>query len=187
MWQQLQLLSEQFFYLNAKTMAIPLLTALKAGAALKKVPPKAWYGLAIFAVVLFLWFSAKAAGKRKALAGKEKPKALPTAGEGIPAMGIDADGKPIAWDPTPLADALKDAILGWDWYFASENPEKVAAMTPLHTLSDDQLIAVWNSFNARHGNEQYGNLRQWIEEDTWPSSAKVDVVLARMDKLKLFQ
>ena len=96
-------------------------------------------------------------------------KPLPTGGAGIPATGFDSSGKPIAWDPEPLAASLFNVLDGASFVV---NPAKSGAMVQLVSLpTDDMIVAVYNTFNVKYGDGE--TLTQWIADEwTFPGQSQ---------------
>ncbi|MEM7036283.1 MAG: hypothetical protein AAF570_04825 [Bacteroidota bacterium] len=159
--------------------------AAGAKSVISRIPRPVWYILAVLVIVGIIYWSGKRAGKRSVV---RPPKDLPTGGNGIPVVGTDSSGNAIAWNPENIVDALKDSMWGWAWGGGT----KTAALSALHPLSDDQFVAVWNRFNEKYWNSTewrdsgYGNIRDWIEDETWDSPAGYDRVIQRMNDLQLY-
>ena len=131
------------------------------------------------ALALFgIWYWGRQTGKNKVLRNVSE---LPNSGSGIPAVGIDKEGKLISWDPTPLAQEAKDVLTMWAW-----TESKNAWLDKVSALTDDQLAALYNKFSALYITEGWGTLYDHINETTFGLfDDRKDKLIARMNVLKL--
>ena len=95
---------------------------------------------------------------------------LPAGGAGIPAVGYDQSGSPVAWNPKPLADELFSAF---DGLFTPIHIKSAAVVKLLNLPTPDMLTAVYNTFNQIHGDGE--TLTEWIRSET-PFPGQSDAV-----------
>ena len=127
--------------------------------------------VAIIAVVLIIYWRGKKAGE------KETPKEVP--------LPIDTQGGNVTtFNPGPLTDALHDDI---NEIFGIRNIEPYRELL---TISNSQLVAVYNDWNQRYYAEDSRTLPQAIKHEmtslfsfTWPTLA--ETVLDRFKSLNL--
>ena len=129
----------------------------------------------IFLIVVIIigavyWYGQKQ-GKEKA----QQPQKLPNNGSGIPQ----------GWLPDALADEGYDVLKGanpvtfWKDIWAEK----------LTTLSNDQLVAVYNEFNRKYKSKgglfsDGGTMTKWIEDDNFSGlGGKNKEILARLKSL----
>ena len=126
-------------------------------------------------ILMFIYYSGKKAGKTKGLLGQGKPEDLPNSGSGIPK----------GWNPDSLVGKLFAALDGVDWF--SSNDDKTESYGALVSLTDDQIVAVYNRFNQLHGKAKDGQYQEtlymWIQNDNGDDS-KIKA-LAALEKLGL--
>jgi len=123
---------------------------------------------------------------RKTNGGMPDPKELPNAGDGIPVVGTGADGKPLSWNPTPLAMELHTTMDG----FWGTPKNKEVAWAKLNNLpTNDMVVAVYNTFNSIPDviESKDGTLVNWIRDEVGYlfSTSWKDRVLARLASLQL--
>jgi len=87
-------------------------------------------------------------------------KPLPTGGAGIPAVGFDQSGKPVAWSAEPLAAQL---FAAFDGITSLPTTKSAAALALVQLPTKDMLTAVYNTFNQKYGDGD--TLTQWIEDE----------------------
>jgi hypothetical protein len=129
-------------------------------------------------LILFIYFKGKADAKDKELF--ENP--LPNSGDGIPITGRDENGKPISWDPTPLAHELENVLSGvMTWAY-----EKERTFQKLTVLTNDQLTALYNTFNKLFYDKSGETMTDWIanEFNVATTSVRKDIV-TRLRNLNL--
>ena len=112
-------------------------------------------------VVVVIWWVGRQMGKEAADKAARKP--LPNSGSGIP-QERQADGTMASWSPTAIANELYSVMnstwaTGWD---KQQAYSKAMALTP------DQLTALYNDFNRRHGRGE--TLTQWIDDEWFPTN-----------------
>lgn len=129
-----------------------------------------WIILATVAIVAFIYFYGRAAGKRKAL---QYVTDLPNSGSGIP----------LSWDPVPLAQTAHDVLVWNAW-----TDDKNKWMDEVSALTDDQLTAVYNTFNTKYLSEGYGTLYDWLNNTSAGLlDSRKSKLLLRMAGLKLIE
>jgi hypothetical protein len=137
-----------------------------------------WVILAGLALLGFVYFSGKSAGKRKV----PKDTELPNAGSGIPVIGTDQNGKKISWSPNAIVSDLFDALNG-SFVMAATKEELFIRMLD---LTDDQLTAVYNKFDKDHYDKDNGTMTQWIKDEFNVSIGSVrDELVRRLQNLRL--
>jgi len=124
----------------------------------RKSTPYVIGGGVLLVILILVYFSGKKAGKSRA--PKDKP--LPTGGQGIPIVGIDASGNQIAWSPDALAKELFDVLDGFDTS-GTQEPVFGAALS----LTDDQLTAVYNRWNNLYYDKENMTLTEWLNSEWW--------------------
>ena len=100
-------------------------------------------------VLITVYLLARASGKRKALKDLNI-KPLPDNGNGIP----------IGWDPLPLANEIFTKLDGVFTWAADKETSFAKAME----LTNDQLVALYNSFNRNFGGPK-GSLTKWLRDE----------------------
>lgn len=107
---------------------------------------------------------------------------LPAGGAGLPVTGYNAQGQAIAWDPRPLSDELYSAMSGLGT-FSGTKDEAWSKLANLPT--PDMVTAVYNDFNARHGDGS--TLTQWIRDEYYYDyfTGVRDATLAKLALLNL--
>ena len=125
----------------------------------RKSTPYIFGGAILLIVLIAVYFSGKKAGK----GNRPKSKPLPTGGEGIPIVGRDSDGNPISWDPEPLAKELYSVMEG----ILDTEAEQEGTFGKALALTDDQLTALYNRFNALYYDEDEATLTEWIDAEWW--------------------
>jgi hypothetical protein len=120
--------------------------------------------LIVAAIVAVIFFVGKAVGTANAT----KPLELPDNGSGIPK----------GWRPEVLAEDLHDKLSG----VFTLAMDKEVVFRNLLQLTNDQLVAVYNTFNHRFGKE---TMTQWIENEFNVSVGGVrPQLLARLRNLR---
>jgi len=161
-----------------------------ATSFLSRVPWWVWAIAAAIVGVLLYGRRQRNKGEERALSGLERPADLPNAGSGIPTIGTDGEGNPVSWSPEPLAQQLYDAMKGKDWWvWGDQEYEKRSVLGSVAALTDDQLVAVWNAFNTlpkvTEEMANWGNLRNWMEDDSWYGDENYARIIAAFDRLGL--
>ena len=101
----------------------------------------------VFLIAIYFW--GRSAGKKAATGTQAK---LPNNGKGIP----------INWNPTPTVEKVHKAF---NDYFTSAL-DKQTAFQSLLSLTNDQLIAVYNEFNRKYqGGVKGDTLLQWVKDE----------------------
>jgi hypothetical protein len=126
--------------------------------------------VAIIAVVLIIYWRGKKAGER------ETPKEVP--------LPTDTQGGNVTFNPGALTDALHDDI---NEMFGIRDIEPYRELL---TISNSQLVAVYNDWNNRYYLDDNRTLPQAIKHEmtslfsfTWPTIA--ETVLERFKSLNL--
>jgi hypothetical protein len=104
------------------------------------------YTAIILVVVAVVFLVGKSVGKKKE---EKKQVKLPNNGKGIPEK----------WDPKPLANEVYRNFKGVFTWAA----QKEVTMGKLFSLTDDQLVAVYNAFNKHYGGGK--TLTYWLEDE----------------------
>lgn len=144
-----------------------------AAAAALKVVTNRWFliALLVVGVILTIYFSGKRAGK--ATLDKFVARPLPNSGGGIPQN----------WDATAsaLVDELYDAIFSW----TAPVEKKARVIGKFLPLTDDQLTACYNLYNARYGLKNGETLTEAIDGELMPFYDEDDQLIARLRQLNL--
>lgn len=127
------------------------------------------WGLIILTGLVLLYLYGRSAGKKKALEDLNQ-EPLPNNGQGIPT----------GWDPKPVANRLFTVLDGFWTAAATKEP----VFQEAYSLTNDQLVAVYNSFNGLFGSKGKGTLTEWIRDD-WNFSigGKRDPLIERLVSL----
>ncbi len=103
-------------------------------------------------LIVFIYFVGRSSGKNKAQKDQKQDTKLPNNGQGIPA----------GWSPDPIVAELFDAMDGiFAWSSTREN-----AYAKLTSLTKDQITAVYNTFNRKHGKAD-NTLYNWIKDEAY--------------------
>lgn len=97
--------------------------------------------------------------------GTPDEKQLPDSGKGIP----------IGWTARPYSTALYSALKGYPGNIS----EKALIIERLISLTNDQLIAVYNDFNLLYYKEGEGTMLQWLRDENF-SPNNIDVLINRL-------
>ncbi len=139
-----------------------------------------YLGIALL-IILFLasiyWIGIRKGKTRKYTAE------LPNGGSGIP-VTTTTTGEKVTWNPEPLAKEGYDVMNGFfSPFFETRRVEWYGKML---SLTDDQLVAVYNAFNQLYISKGNGTLRDWINDEYNIENSQGYVeLLVRLDKLSL--
>jgi hypothetical protein len=142
------------------------------------VKSRAFQWFVVVAVILIFAYILYRQGVKSG--GFQAAKKLPNNGNGIPA----------GWTPTALSDELWKRLKTYDWYEyfggvnASSDDARIPVMARLMDLTNDQITAVYNDYNARYGNKdgKTSLTAKIADENFLPSK---DVVVIRLNSLGL--
>lgn len=124
------------------------------------------YAVLILVVVAIVFLVGKSMGKKSQ---EKKQVKLPDSGNGIPK----------GWDPRPLANEVFKNFKGV-FTFASV---KEVTLGKVFSLSDDQLVALYNTFN-REFSDNGDTLTKWLRDEYNVAVGGVrDAVVDRLLKL----
>lgn len=112
---------------------------------------------------------------------------LPNNGNGIPTEGVSENGKPVSWNPLPITEELHEVLYGFSMIDIGNSSKKTAVYAKLMALTNDQLVAVYNAYNARYMEEDGDGTLRDVIEDEWfeDSQGNAKKVLDRMVALDL--
>lgn len=156
-----------------------MIPALIGAEALKKVNwKKVIIALLIIALVLYIYFKGKAAGKQ----GKAKYVDIPADIIGGNASGSDANIGQVETGAKirQIAIGLHDDMDGYNWLGHDMKYYKEWV-----TLSNAGFVAVYNDFNKMYMSEGKGTLKQWLVDEMYRDSLVDDIILPRMASLNL--
>lgn len=127
-------------------------------------------GALILGLILYIYFTGKAAGKR----GKVNVIPLPNdLAPNTPQVN--------AGDVRRISTALYDEMNGFNWGGHDYTP-----YNEFSRLSDMGFVAVYNDFNKQYQGLGKGTLKQWLIDEIFTVGDVVDdVILPRMAKLGL--
>lgn len=129
-------------------------------------------GTLIIALILFIYFKGKAAGKL----GKAKVIDLPKDIPGDNSQGITTT----AGDIRRISTALHDEMNGYNW-----NGHNYAPYEEFARLSDTGFVSVYNDFNSMYHSEGNGTLKQWLTDENFFGSVVDQIIFPRMARLNL--
>ena len=129
-------------------------------------------GVLIIALILYIYFTGKAAGKKGKAVVIDLPKDIP----GDNSQGITTT----AGDIRRIATAMHDEMNGFNWSGHDYTPYEEYSR-----LSDTGFVAVYNDFNKRYFSEGNGTLKQWLIDENFYGSVVDQIIFPRMARLNL--
>lgn len=136
-------------------------------------------GALIIALILYIYFTGKAAGKRGKAVVIDLPKDIP----GAVTTPTTQTGTitATAGDIRRISTALFDEMDGFNYSGHDYTPYEEWAR-----LSDTGFVSVYNDFNGMNFNKGEGTLKDWLKNETFVFGSIVDeVIFPRMARLNL--
>lgn len=134
-------------------------------------------GALIIGLILYIYFTGKAAGKRGKATIIDLPNDIPGPVQTPGSQGISAT----AGDIRRIATAMHDEMDGFNYSGHDYTPYEEWAR-----LSDTGFVAVYNDFNKQYFSEGEGTLKEWLQNETFTLGDIIDeVILPRMGRLNL--